>query len=283
MIYVSSSCVKAAFISESVKILAREGFSNIELSGGTKHYPELEKELLELKEEFGLNYLCHNYFPPPTEAFVLNLASLDKKVAQMSLDHCKRAIELSISLGAEQFAFHAGFLINIPLDQIGKKIKKRELFNREDALHLFHENLQELNSFSGDKVRLYIENNVLSSANFMEFDQTDPFFFTNSANLSEALGNTATGYLLDLAHLRVSCHSLGLNYDEELDHLFDGTDYIHLSGNDGKADLNWALTKESEIYQSLQNRELKGKTITLETYADLKEIRSSYELIENLL
>ena len=54
MIYVSSSCVKAKRISESVFVLAKKGFKNIELSGGTKPYKELTKDLFDLKKKFDL-------------------------------------------------------------------------------------------------------------------------------------------------------------------------------------------------------------------------------------
>ena len=282
MIYVSSSCVKSDRISNSVRILASEGFKNIELSGGTELYDQLEDDLLSLKKEFGLSYLCHNYFPPPPTPFVLNLASLDQEVAQLSFEHCKRAIDLSRSLDAKLFAFHAGFLINIPLDQIGKKIAKRDLFEKNAALLQFHELVSALIEYAGNEVKLYIENNVLSMANKEEFG-LDPFFFTNSSTLNESIGNTGVGYLLDLAHLRVSCSSLGLDYENELNSLFNGTDYIHLSANDGKADLNWALNEDAEIFQSLCDKDLSDKTITLETYSSLEKIKESYDLIESLI
>jgi len=283
MIYVSSSCVKAKTIADSVRILANEGFKNIELSGGTEPYSELENDLLRLKEEFGISYLCHNYFPPPEVPFVLNLASLEEDVAIMSFEHCKRAIELSQKLGADQFAFHAGFLINIPLDQIGKKISNRELFDRKQALDQFHSYLRSLIEIAAQDVKLYIENNVLSLANYTEFQEKDPFFFTHSSNLEEARSDTGIGYLLDLAHLRVSSTVLGLNFQNEVANLIDGTDYIHLSGNDGQADLNWELTEESDIFQSLQSFDLSSKTITLETYVEMDKIKRTHQLISGLL
>ena len=61
MIFVSSSCVKHKSIKESVQDLAKNGFKNIELSGGTKYYENLEKDLLELKYKYNLSYRCHNY------------------------------------------------------------------------------------------------------------------------------------------------------------------------------------------------------------------------------
>lgn len=283
MIYVSSSCVKAKRISGAVEQLALEGFTHIELSGGTELYDELEHDLHQLKKKYGLSYLCHNYFPPPPTAFVLNLASLDQEVAAMSFDHCKRAIDLSVALGAEQFAFHAGFLINIPLDQIGKKIEKKALFDRTAALNKFHNQLRRLKEYAQNKVKLYIENNVLSVANYAEFQNQNPFFFTNSNDLEEALSNTGIHYLLDLAHLRVSCTSLQLDYKQEVNNLIQTTDYIHLSDNNGEADLNWGLNENSEIFQSLLTHHLKGKTITLETYTGIEELKQSYDLIKGLI
>ncbi len=65
MIYVSSSCIRHKKIKDSVKELAENGFQNIELSGGTQYYNNIESDLLKLKEKYNLNYRCHNYFPPP--------------------------------------------------------------------------------------------------------------------------------------------------------------------------------------------------------------------------
>ena len=51
MIYISTSCIKADTIKESVISIAKEGFKNIELSGGTKYYPSYETDLMELKNK----------------------------------------------------------------------------------------------------------------------------------------------------------------------------------------------------------------------------------------
>lgn len=282
MIYVSSSCVKTARIGESVKILAEAGFKHIELSGGTAPYADLEKDLLSLQDQHELNYLCHNYFPPPEKAFVLNLAALDQ-TSELSLRHCKRAIDLSDQLGAKQFAFHAGFLINIPLDQIGKKIEKRQLFEKSAALKTFHENLTALMDYAAGKVKLYLENNVLSKENYAAFERQNPFFFTHSESLAEAKGDSGISHLLDLAHLRVSANSLGLNFQSEVDQLINQTDYIHISENGGEKDENQALKKDSAIVNSIKNKQLKNKSITLETYSDLKGIQESYEIVQSII
>ena len=56
-------------ISDSVSFLAEKGYQNIELSGGTKLYDGFIQDLINLKNEFQLKYLLHNYFPPPPTPF----------------------------------------------------------------------------------------------------------------------------------------------------------------------------------------------------------------------
>ena len=84
MIYVSSACVRSKIIKNSVEILALNGVNNIELTGGTKFYDNIELDILELKEKYNLNLLLHNYFPPPNTPFMLNLASLDNDIYKKS-------------------------------------------------------------------------------------------------------------------------------------------------------------------------------------------------------
>ena len=93
MIYVSSSCVKHNKIKDSVQDLVNNGFRNIELSGGTEYYDGFIDDLIALKKEYSLNYMCHNYFPPPKEPFILNLASLDDDIYARSLNHFKKTIK----------------------------------------------------------------------------------------------------------------------------------------------------------------------------------------------
>ena len=69
-------------------------------------------DLKELKDQFNLNYLLHNYFPPPRDHFVANIASLDQEIYQRTLDHYLQAIDLSKALESRKFGLHAGYLID---------------------------------------------------------------------------------------------------------------------------------------------------------------------------
>ena len=284
MIYISSSGVKADKINESVEILAKEGFQNIELSGGTQPYPELEHDLIRLKKEYGLNYLVHNYFPPPENPFVLNLASLNDDTFSKSFEHCKKAIELAIKLESEKIAFHAGFFIDIRLSDIGKKLTRDNLFDQEISTQKFCEAFEQLKTFADNEIKLYIENNVINSENHETYDHTNPLMLTcinEYNNLKSKLDFTP---LIDIAHLKVSAHTLGLDFENEMRTLLNKTDYIHVSDNDGLKDSNNSMEENGSIYQFLsRNPEfIKQKTITLEVYDTISEIKSSYNLIQNI-
>ena len=159
MIYVSSSCVKHKKIKDSILELVNNGFNNIELSGGTEYYDGFIDDLLELKDKHSLNFICHNYFPPPKEHFVLNLASLDNNIYEKTLNHLKQTILLSEKLGAKKFGFHAGFFIDIKVKEVGKKITRENLYNKEESIKRFCDGFLSLRSLT-QNINLYIENNV---------------------------------------------------------------------------------------------------------------------------
>ena len=85
--------------------------------------------------------------------------------------------------------------------------------------------------------------------------------------------------LLDVGHLKVSCVSLGLNLEKELAALMPMTDYIHISDNDGTADQNRRLSRDSDLWRALECFNLKDKTITLEVYEGLDAVKESYDLL----
>lgn len=282
MIYVSSSCIKNTSLENTIRILANKGFKNIELSGGTNYQEDALETLIALQKELNLNFLLHNYFPTPKTPFVLNLASLDKDVLELSMENIKKSIDWSHKLGATKFAFHAGFLINIPLNQIGKKIEKKQLFNENEAYTSFNENLLEISQYNDNRVNLYIENNVLSKMNYEEFGNVNPFFFTDYSNLNRINLPKNMNILLDVAHLKVSCNSLSLNFEEELKKLYNLTDYVHISDNNGQADTNKGLVKNSSLYNSLEKNWDHSKTYTIEVYSGIGDIEVTNKNLENL-
>lgn len=282
MIYVSSSCVKAKYIRESILQLVDAGFKNIELSGGTQPYENMLFDLKELKAKYSLNYLLHNYFPPPENAFVVNLAALDDETGIRTFEHLKRSIELSKALQIPKFGFHAGFLINIPMNEMGKEITKQKLFDEKQSMDIFCNRFYAL-QIQFPEIDLYLENNVLSSTNYHNFENVNPFFFTDLDSYHELAERIKFKTLVDVGHLKVSCHTLQLDFPNQLELMLGNSDYIHISDNDSLRDANDPLVKNSELFQLLSRSSWKGKTVTLEVYAGMEKVIESYESVDYLM
>lgn len=283
MIFVSTSCVKHKYIKNSVEELAENGFQNIELSGGTKYYKSFEKDLIDLKNRYGLTYRCHNYFPPPKQPFVLNLASLNEDTFENSFNHLKDAIALSERLGAQKFGFHAGFFIDIKIKEIGKKLTKDNLFNKEKAINRFCAAYSDLEKNIGKNISLYIENNVFSKTNSRTYEKENPFMLTNYKDFKMLKEIIDFNLLLDVAHLKVSSKTLGLDWLNEFKNMIDVSDYIHVSDNDGYHDTNNQLFQSSSMLNLLQESDTSNKDFTLEVYDGMSALKESYKLLSEVI
>lgn len=283
MIYVSSSCVQEIQIRKSISRLVSLGYGNIELSGGTNYYANLEDDLQEIKRKFNLNFLLHNYFPPCADHFVANIASLNKKIFQATLDHYLKAIELSKVLQARKFGLHAGYLIDFKPNELGNALRKHNLACREEALGRMIEALDILKKAAGGEVILYLENNVLSKKNRIEFGNEIPFLLVSTNDHEELSSLTEFNMLFDLAHFKVSQNSLGKDFKLDCLSLLSTSNYIHLSGNNGIADQNNSLLQDSELIGLITKKILQDKTITLEVYDGEESISESYNFLQDLL
>lgn len=283
-IFVSSSNIRARKLKDSVQRLAELGFKNIELSGGSAPYPELIPSLLELRDRYGLVYRCHNYFPPPETPFVLNLASDDERTLEQSRNLVRKAIDLSKEFGSTKYGVHAGFRINPRVSELGSKIPMRSLSDYNNAVGRFATELGQLNEYGRVRgVDLYVENNVFSQSNLRSFRGDNPFLLTQSAEVRELRDLVDFKLLLDVAHLKVSCQSIGSDFAVEYLSLIDQSDYIHISDNDGTEDSNCGLIPDTALYEFLKSSQLDGKTFTLEIYGSEGAMQDTFEVLSNLI
>ena len=283
MIYISSACFKAKTIKESVAAIAKKRFKNIELSGGTNYYTDYENDLLSLQEQYDLNYQVHNYFPPPTKPFILNLASLNNDIYQQSIQLCKNAIKLSKKLGGKRYGVHAGFLIDFKPKEAGAKINHRKLADRNEALARFTDAWKEIGDEADGDVTLYVENNVFSSTNAKTFSGNNLFLLSDYQGYLELKEQVNFNLLLDLAHLKVSANSLKLDFVSEAKKMLPLTNYVHVSDNDGFHDQNKKLEYDSNILNCLKGFDFQDGTLVIEVYEDLELVKSSFEILQNYL
>jgi sugar phosphate isomerase/epimerase len=135
-----------------------------------------------------------------------------------------------------------------------------------------------------NKVKLYIENNVISAQNYENYQGVNPLLLTGYNDYLELKDKIDFNLLLDIAHLKVSSNTLGLDFGDELKAMLAASSYIHISDNDGTKDSNNMLTR-SEVYRFLEQDKslLKDKDFTLEVYSGKEDIVESFQNLESLL
>lgn len=278
MIYVSSCCSKQKKIGAAIRELAEHGFKNIELSGGTEYYEGYEEDIFDLKKKYNLNFLIHNYFPPPKEDFVINIASLDDTISERSLAQLRKSIRLASLFGADKFGFHAGFYVDIRVDELGKAISAYSPSNMKQAYKKFCNGFNSIKNESKE-IDIYIENNVYSKANFSTYGLQNPFMLTSPEEYRELKQHIDFKLLLDVAHLYVSSRTLGFDFDSHLYQMIMETDYIHLSDNNGHHDQNAEFASDSKLLEKIKKKYLKNKTITLEIFTGIEGLKASFDRV----
>ncbi len=238
------------------------GIDILELSGG-KYMPESINLLKELKKNSTLR--IHNYFPPPKEPFVFNLASMASDIADLSMKHVLQAIDICSELELPVYSFHAGFLLDPKPGDLGKTIPLSRIQNRNDSLQLFLERIDSVSRVAKSRgVDLLVENNVLSKNNHNVFGE-NPLLMVTPDECEYVMSNTPNNVnmLLDVAHLKVSAFALGFNQVEFFNSCKSWIKAYHLSDNDGTADTNMPVESTSWFWPYL-NRDV--DYITLEVY-----------------
>lgn len=284
MIYVSSSCVSHRKICETILELAKAGIRNIELSGGTMYYDEIEEDLILLKKQYGLHYVCHSYFPPAPKDFVVNLASCDDTLYEASLAHYRRCLQLLEHIDCHVLSIHAGFLMEVHAHELGNRIAAQIIYNEEEAYRRFVDAYREISLMCKRRgITFYLENNVLSAENYKSFNHKNLFMMTDSDSIAKMKKSLDFNLLLDLGHLHVSANTLGLDYEEECGKLIPQAEWFHVSQNNGIADQHLPLSKNGAISLGLHNVVETKKNITLETVGTIQGILESKEILKQLI
>ncbi len=280
MIYLSTGAYNSITGYEAAKLFLENGIDCIELSGG-KADEKLVEKLHALKGSCELQ--IHNYFPPPKDPFVFNLASNDSSIAEKSLKHAFNAIDFAVRFGCASYGFHAGFLLDPKVNELGQKIKNQNLESRKKAKALFVQRVNEVSSYAQQKgVKILLENNVISETNFKEFG-TNPLLMTNHFETIEMMNATDNnvGLLVDVAHLKVSSLTEGFCKKEYLEATSEFTCAYHFSDNDGRFDYNDPVSADSWFWPYVR-RDL--DYYTLEVYIqDLKLLKDQIKLVALML
>lgn len=285
-IFISSAVKGKYFIEDRLKDLIAGGFKCIELSGGCVFQDDILDVLLDFKDRYDLKYRLHNYFPPPIDNFAFNLSANDPEIITKSNRLFKSAVEFCQALNVNEFGIHAGFRQNLVADDLGRIKSSPNLMSVNEATTNFEKNFKPLEQFAAENgVRLYVENNVLGQKNFKNFKAKNPLLLTSMRDLLPGSIFYQKNILFDIAHLKVSCMTLGYDFEEEAEYFMKISDYLHISDNSGDEDTNEGVTTGGLIFRVLKKNSdlLKNKKITLEVYGDIAQTKKTEQIILGLL
>lgn len=264
-IYCSTGGFRESYFLEVAEELIQTGVTNIELSGGAyRGSYEIDTQTLAFKSKL----MLHNYFPPPKNSFVFNLASPNTDIRQKSIRLAKDALTLSSKIGAKFYAVHAGFCFDPNPTELGKTFKHTKLIPKRVATSLFVESMQDLSHFASQvQVKLLVENNVLTKGNLESLGRNSLLLTEPNEIESLLRGNEDRfGLLLDVGHLKVSGRTIGFSTEEGMKQLAEFIDGYHLSDNNGEADQHlffdkgaWFL-KHIDSSKSFATIEIHGKS-----------------------
>lgn len=250
LIYISTGGFRGRRADEVASELLGAGIKFIELSGG-EYSATLLSDLEALK--YKISFQLHNYFPAPQDPFVLNLGSLDPVIGERSVAHVEQALQWCTALGANRYSFHAGFLLDPKVDELGKRIPSRHLYDRDECIEVFVSRVSRLAGIAKKVgIDLMVENNVLSAKNAAEFS-TNPLLMCDPQECLRVIDllPESVKLLIDVAHLKVSANSLKFNPSRMFELCTDRIAGYHLSDNNGLEDSNRPFSEDAWFWQHI--------------------------------
>lgn len=280
MIYLSTGGFHECTFLEVAEKFDRNIVKGFELSAG-KYTSSLLADLDTVNNHYSI--ALHNYFPVPKEPFVFNLASGDADIMLKSMEHAKNAISLSAKFNSAFYSFHAGYLLDPAVDELGQTIKEKKLIDRDVGLKTFIKNVNELACYAKKmNVELLIENNVLSQANYKSF-KNNPLLMVDMPETAHIFSQVEDNVhlLIDVAHLKVSANSLGFSAKEYMRMFKDITYGYHLSDNDGTEDSNEGFNDNAWFWNEIR-KDLNYYSI--EVYDNnIANLEAQYQLVSDCL
>ena len=275
-LYVSTTFIKdGKKIKMALDILKSAGVENVEI--GSSHAYESNYNYIK---NYKFNFLIHNYFPVPKKDFVINIASLSKKIRERSINQIKRSIEFYKKINAKIYTFHPGF-IGDPLranrnkknyDFIWKKknIKDQYLL----AYNQMILSLKKIVNFAKKKdVKIAIETEgSFKKRNFLLLQRPEEY-----KNLFKFFSPKDIGINLNIGHLNLASNAFSFSKSKFVDMLKPYIVAIELSHNNGIEDQHLPLKKNQWYWKIINDPDF------LEMYKILEFRNTSIEKIKRVI
>jgi len=273
-IYLSTTFAKNnSKVSDILSVCKKENITNIEL--GSNH--SYEKNFDKIVKKYKFCYIVHNYFPIPKKSFVVNIASLDKKIRVQSLKHVKNAILFCKKTNAKLYTFHPGFIgdpekasnSNKNYDFIWKKNEVKKSY--DTAFKNMINSLKEIVRFAKkNKVKIAIETegsfrkkNLCLMQRPEEYKKLFYYFLPNDLGIS-----------LNIGHLNLASRAFNFSREKFVDGIKNYIVALELSHNNRLDDQHLPL-KKNAWYWKIINDHFFIKTYKILEFrnTDIKKIK----------
>lgn len=267
MVYVSTTFAGLnSKVSGVVKQLERIGVRNIELGSIHCHEPQVESFLTTCSSDF----LVHNYFPPPADPFIVNLASDDPRIRSRSLRHVLESISFCRRIGAKLYTFHPGFVrepigASTSADNYDFRFHHSGGFDAKcheasferflDAASRIVEHASQLG------VRVAVESEGSVGKRHLLLLQREEEF----DRLLGSIENPMLGINLNLGHLNLAANAFGFDRFKLIDKLSQRIVAMEISHNEGVEDDHRPLVPGAWYWDVVRDRRFDHVPIILET------------------
>ena len=244
--FYSTSCQKNVPLKDVLKECRERGLEHIELSAPHPVMPlnEIKSLMIEYKNK-GFSFLTHNYFPPQTQDFFLNIASFDSQIQDLSEKIARETLELAKSVQAPVYGIHSGFLADAKVQPHGCFDFNPQTHDRKKCLDQAARFIQKI---AGDFEKGHV---ALALENLFPIDQRDISLGCSWPDICDLMSVVPkdVGLLLDLGHLNISANLMGFKkfqfLDKYLSKFGERLYEVHLSDNHGVSDDHLPLKEDS--------------------------------------
>jgi sugar phosphate isomerase/epimerase len=285
-VFVSTGAFQTRSLAHALALCETCNIRHVELSSGME-YDAQNLAHIRAAHKNGMQFLVHNYFPPPAEPFVLNLASSDPQVLHTSREFCKQAIDLSAELGAPFYSAHSGFAFHLTPQMLGNPQAQAAVLNsqsRQQAYQVFLQSIDLLAGYARQYDMLFLIENNVASPHYIRADSENALLMCEAPEMLQCLRDANQPnlkLLIDVAHVNVSANALGFSRDEFLAQTAPHVAAIHISENDGIKDNNQPVSADAWFMDWL--RQYREIPTVIEVYQlTPQQIQAQYQLVSTL-
>ena len=267
-------------ISDVLLTCKKENISNIEL--GSNH--TYEKNFKKIIKQYDFRFIVHNYFPIPRKGFVVNIASLDSHIRNLSLKHVKKAIIFCRDTDAKLYTFHPGFVGDPYQASRSKKnydfIWRQKFLKQNYQLAFSHmiSSLKKIVEFAQKKhVRVAIETEgSFKKKNFGLMQKPNEY-----KKLFKYFTPKNLGINLNIGHLNLASRAFKFSKVKFVEDIEDYIVAIELSHNNGIEDEHLPIKRKAWYWKILKKKIFITVPKILEyRNCNISKIKQSIELLK---